>query len=269
MGTTAYANEWSGNVAQGLGGAYERMLAVAVAALHERDPGQLWPLVAGALPDLIGAEVLIYKLDDWSESGGTLGLSPGVAPEFDGLGDEAMGLLRAGYPFAQHYETSPDLAPVTARGAAGRAWSASPAARLIDDIMDVDHAMGIPLPQSRAPITGCIVYRSGRDFTDEEVVVAGRLQPLLAGVEQQRQLLQRVFVPGGDDVGLTPRESTVLLLLGDALTAAAMGRRLGISERTVHKHVANVYRKLGTHDRLGTVLRAQQLGLVPAPASRG
>ena len=269
MGTTAYANEWSTNVAQGLGGAYERMLAVAVAALHERDPGRLWPLVASALPDLIGAEVLIYKLDDWSESGGTIGLSPGVAPEFDALGDEAMGLLRAGYPFAQRYEASPDRAPVTARRAAGREWSASPTARLLDDIMDVDHALGIPLPQSRAPITGCIVYRSGRDFTEEEVVVAGRLQPLLAGIEQQRQLLQRVVVPSGDEVGLTPRESTVLLLLGDALTAAAMGRRLGISERTVHKHVANVYRKLGTHDRLGTVLRAQRLGLVPTPASRG
>ncbi|WP_405641349.1 response regulator transcription factor [Streptomyces sp. NBC_00019] len=213
--------------------------------------------------------VLIYKLDDWSESGGTLGLSPGVAPEFDALGDEAMGLLRAGYPLAERYEASPDRAPVTARRAAGREWSASPTARLLDDIMDVDHALGIPLPQSRAPITGCIVYRSGRDFTDEEVVVAGRLQPLLAGIEQQRQLLQRVVVPSGDDVGLTPRESTVLLLLGDALTAAAMGRRLGISERTVHKHVANVYRKLGTHDRLGTVLRAQRLGLVPTPASRG
>jgi DNA-binding CsgD family transcriptional regulator len=268
MGTTAYANEWSTNVAQGLGGAYERMLAVAVATLHERDPGRLWPLVAGALPGLIGAEVLIYKLDDWSESGGTIGLSPGVEPEFDGLDDEAVGLLRAGYPFAEHYGASPDREPVTARRAAGRNWSASPTARLLDDIMDVDHALGIPLPQSRAPITGCIVYRSGRDFTDEEVVVAGRLQPLLAGIEQQRQLLQRVVVPSGDDMGLTPRESTVLLLLGDSLTAAAMGRRLGISERTVHKHVANVYRKLGTHDRLGTVLRAQRLGLVPAPASR-
>ncbi|MEU6377125.1 LuxR C-terminal-related transcriptional regulator [Streptomyces sp. NPDC046909] len=267
MGTTAYADEWSKDVAQGLGGAYERMLAVAVAALHERDPAQLWPSVAAALPDLIGGEALIYKLDDWSESGGTLGLSPGVGPEFDALGDEAMGLLRAGYPFAQLYGASPDRAPVTARRAAGRRWSASRTARLIDDIMDVDHALGIPLPRSKAPITGCIVYRSGRDFTDDEVSVAGRLQPLLAGIEQQRQLLQRVFVPGADDAGLTPRESTVLLLLGDALTAAAMGRRLGITERTVHKHVANIYRKLGTHDRLGTVLRAQQLGLVPAPAA--
>ncbi|MFF7449318.1 MULTISPECIES: LuxR C-terminal-related transcriptional regulator [unclassified Streptomyces] len=269
MGTTAYADEWSTNVAQGLGGAYERMLAVAVAALHERDPGRLWPSVAGALPDLIGGEVLIYKLDDWSESGGTLGLSPDAAPDFAALGDEDMGLLRAGFPFAQHYAERRDRAPVTAGRAAGRAWSASRTARLIDDVMDMDHALGIPLPESGTPITGCLVYRSGRDFTDEEVVVAGRLQPLLAGIEQQRQLLERVVVPSGDDVGLTPRESTVLLLLGDALTAAAMGRRLGISERTVHKHVANIYRKLGTHDRLGTVLRAQQLGLVPAPASLG
>lgn len=269
MGTTAYADEWSTNVAQGLGGAYERMLTVAVGALHERDPGQLWPLVASPLPDLIGGEVLIYKLDDWSESGGTLGLSPGVAPEFAGLGEEDAGLLRAGYPFAGHYEATRDRTPVTARQAAGRHWSASPTARLIDDVMDMDHALGIPLPQSRTPITGCLVYRSGRDFNDEEVLVAGRLQPLLAGIEQQRQLLERVVVPSGGDAGLTPRESTVLLLLGEALTAAAMGRRLGISERTVHKHVANIYRKLGTHDRLGTVLRAQQLGLVPGPASRG
>ncbi|WP_335755392.1 response regulator transcription factor [Streptomyces fodineus] len=62
------------------------------------------------------------------------------------------------------------------------------------------------------------------------------------------------------DCAPTPRETTVLLLLTDALTADAIARRLGISVRTVHKHVENIYRKLGTHDRLGTVLRAQQLG---------
>ncbi|MCT9080334.1 helix-turn-helix transcriptional regulator [Streptomyces fulvoviolaceus] len=250
--------------------AYERMLSVAVAALHERDPEQLWPLLASALPELCGGEALIYKLDNWDESEGALGLSPGVAAEFTVLGDEAASLLRAGYPLAEHYANSPDRAPVTARRVAGRSWSASPTARLIDDILDVDHVLGIPLPQSTAPITGCLVYRSGRDFSDDEMRLAQQFQPLLAAVEQQRQLLERwrqlraPHTSDGPAPELTPRETTVLLLLSDALTAVSIGRRLGISERTVHKHIANIYRKLGTHDRISTVLRAQRLGLVPA-----
>jgi DNA-binding CsgD family transcriptional regulator len=266
-------------MAQGLGGAYERMMSVAVAALHEREPERLWPLLATALPDLLGAEAVIYKLDDWNESAGTVGVSPEAAPEFGRLGDTSMGLLRAGYPFAEHYAPGPGRTPVTARQAAGPAWSASPTARLLGDALDLDHVLGIPLPQSTVPITGCLVYRSGRDFTDDHVQVAGRIQPLLAGVEQQRQLLQRwrrltaePAVPvasdeSAEDLGLTPRETTVLLLLTDALTAAAMGRRLGISDRTVHKHIASIYRKLGTNDRISTVLRAQRLGLVPAASS--
>ncbi|MFC3571851.1 LuxR C-terminal-related transcriptional regulator [Streptomyces yaanensis] len=255
------------------------MLSVAVAALHEREPERLWPLLAGTLPEVCGGEALIYKLDEWTESGGTVGLSPGVAAEFALLGEEAMGLLRAGYPFADHYAKGYDRAPVTARRAAGPAWSASPTASLIGDIMDADHVLGIPLPQRATPITGCLIYRSGTDFTDDHVRMAQLLQPLLAAVDQQRQLLerwQRLVVPNAapstaDEraaaCDLTPRETTVLLLLTDALTATAIGRRLGISERTVHKHIENIYRKLGTRDRISTVLRAQQMGLVPTPSA--
>jgi DNA-binding NarL/FixJ family response regulator len=68
---------------------------------------------------------------------------------------------------------------------------------------------------------------------------------------------------------LTPREVAVLLLLADALTASAIARRLGISVRTLHKHVENLYRQLGTRDRMSTVLHAQELGLVrmrPGPS---
>jgi DNA-binding CsgD family transcriptional regulator len=265
-------------MAHGPDGAYERMTAVAVAALHERDPRRLWPMLAAALTDLLGGDVLLYKLDDWNESAGTVGVSPGAAAEFGRLSEEAVGLLRSGYPFARHYAGGPDRTPVTARRAAGPAWSGSPTARLLGDVLDADHALGIPLPQAGTPITGCLLYRSGRDFGDDQIRVARQVQPLLAAVEQQRQLLERwhrLAAPGtpadasGDpaaEMGLTPRETTVLLLLADALTATAMGRRLGISDRTVHKHVANIYRKLGTHDRISTVLRAQRLGLVPAPS---
>jgi DNA-binding CsgD family transcriptional regulator len=249
------------------------MLSVAVAALNERDPGRLWPLLASALPGVCGGETLVYKLDDWNEDEGTVGTPPAVAAAFDGLGEADLGLLRAGYPFADHYAAGPDRTPVTARRGAGSAWPASATARLIRDVLDADHVLAIPLPGTTTPITGCMVYRSGGDFTDDQVRAAEQVQPLLAAVDQQRQLLeswQRSAIPDPDrepaaDSALTPREMTVLLLLADALTAAAIGRRLGISDRTVHKHIEKIYRKLGTRDRVGTVLRAQRLGLISTP----
>ncbi|MFG3201266.1 response regulator transcription factor [Streptomyces sp. NPDC048192] len=254
--------------------AYERMTAVAVAALHEREPARLWPMLAGALADLCGGEAVLHKLDDWSEDTGTIGAAPGaVAAELERLGEADLALLRAGYPLAQHYARSTDRTPVTARRTAGRGWPDSATARLLDTALGVDHVLGVPLPESTTPITGCLVYRTGTDFTDDHLAMAQRAQPLLAAVERQRQLLQewrrrlgRGAAPDerAADCALTPRETTVLLLLSEALTADAIGRRLGISIRTVHKHVENIYRKLGTRDRLGTVLRAQQLGLVPS-----
>src|SRR6266545_4983195 len=64
---------------------------------------------------------------------------------------------------------------------------------------------------------------------------------------------------------LTPREVAVLTLLGDALTATAIARRLTISPRTVHRHIDSIYRKLRTNDRLATVLRARDEGLLADP----
>jgi DNA-binding CsgD family transcriptional regulator len=91
---------------------------------------------------------------------------------------------------------------------------------------------------------------------------------------QIQTLPESVPAPNGDDSpeqravrhGVTPRELTVLGLLAEGLTAVAMARRLSISVHTVTKHQHNLYRKLGTTDRLATVLLAQNLGLVTAPA---
>ncbi|MEU1706915.1 LuxR C-terminal-related transcriptional regulator [Streptomyces sp. NPDC005706] len=265
-------------MAQGLEKAYERLVAVAVAALHEREPGRLWPSLSGALAGLCGGEAAVHKLDDWSERSGTVGASAGAAArELGRLPEADLGLLRAGYPFARHYAQRPERSPVTAHRAAGRVWRDSATARLLGAVLDVDHVLGVPLPGSSAPITGCLVFRSGTDFTDDHLAMAERAQPLMEAVERQRRLLEewrRSLAPAGAsderaaDCALTPRETTVLLLLAEALTADAIGRRLGISARTVHKHVENIYRKLGTRDRIGTLLRAQRLGLVAAPGRR-
>jgi DNA-binding CsgD family transcriptional regulator len=66
-------------------------------------------------------------------------------------------------------------------------------------------------------------------------------------------------------IGITPREMTVLSLLAQGHTAAAVGRRLGIRVATLSKHQENLYRKLGTRDRLTTVLTAQPPALLAVP----
>jgi DNA-binding CsgD family transcriptional regulator len=68
---------------------------------------------------------------------------------------------------------------------------------------------------------------------------------------------------------LTPRELTVLIYLGSGLTASTIARRIGVSIYTVNKHLENLYRKLGTSDRLTTVLHAQSLGLLHQPSPAG
>jgi DNA-binding NarL/FixJ family response regulator len=68
----------------------------------------------------------------------------------------------------------------------------------------------------------------------------------------------------GAEVGgaLTPREREVLDLLAEGLTMRQIGRRLGISARTVETHVAKIYRKLSVRSRVQAVSRAASLGLI-------
>ncbi|WP_327006624.1 LuxR C-terminal-related transcriptional regulator [Dactylosporangium sp. NBC_01737] len=73
-----------------------------------------------------------------------------------------------------------------------------------------------------------------------------------------------------DETRLTRREREVLTMLGSGLSTRGIAQRLCLSQRTVAKHQEKVYRKLGTSDRLTTVLRAQRLGLLkPAAATVG
>ena len=71
----------------------------------------------------------------------------------------------------------------------------------------------------------------------------------------------------GTDVmsSLTPREQEVLALLAEGATMQQIGRRLGISPRTVETHVGKLYRKLGVRTRVQAVARAASLRLIELP----
>ena len=138
----------------------------------------------------------------------------------------------------------------------------------------VTEQLCIPLHVCGRERRDLIVARPDGDFSDGDLAFAARLQPVLVGLERQAAELARWQQrresaadgngrPAVEEARLTGRELTVLHLLAEGLTAAAIGRRLAISTRTVHKHLEHVYAKFGTGDRLTTVLRAQQAGLVP------
>lgn len=95
------------------------------------------------------------------------------------------------------------------------------------------------------------------DYTDSELERAQHIQPML-------RLLEVAFPRGGDAAAppgradgfsLTRREQQVLDLLGKGLPGAGIGRLLGISPRTVAKHLENAYAKLGCTNRVDALRR--------------
>jgi DNA-binding NarL/FixJ family response regulator len=76
------------------------------------------------------------------------------------------------------------------------------------------------------------------------------LDPRVAGA----LLPTRRDAPGAD---LSVREREVLLLVAEGLANKQIGRRLGITERTVKVHLGNVFRRIGVADRTSAALWAR------------
>jgi DNA-binding NarL/FixJ family response regulator len=67
--------------------------------------------------------------------------------------------------------------------------------------------------------------------------------------------------PADRSDGLTAREVEVLRALASGKTNRAIGNALGISEKTVARHVANIFTKLGLSSRAAATAYAYQAGL--------
>ncbi|MEE1748402.1 helix-turn-helix transcriptional regulator [Streptomyces sp. JV184] len=270
--------EAGGGTMTGAAAQLRRMRDLAVQTMHERDPDALHPLVLAELLRACDAEAAVCKESDWRPDEGAMSVAtvPAARSEFDH--PQARRLIRLGRPFAEHYTSTGDSSPRPA-DALGR----------LQHLRDVRRfapgrrfAFGIPLPGAYAPVRGYVLFRPDAVFGPAALAYGIEVQPLLVAVDRQRILLSqwragaaavssgchdcRAPVPAdAAPCGLTPRETTVLLLLADALTTTAIGRRLGISARTVNKHIERIYRKLGTRDRLSTVHSARLSGLLSTP----
>lgn len=76
------------------------------------------------------------------------------------------------------------------------------------------------------------------------------------------EFVSKVFADVAHEDRLTGREHEILRFVADGVSNADIAQRLGISRRTVQKHMENLFRKLGTHDRAEAVSTAFRRGML-------
>jgi DNA-binding NarL/FixJ family response regulator len=64
------------------------------------------------------------------------------------------------------------------------------------------------------------------------------------------------------DANITPRELEVLCLVVEGKTNQEIGYELGISEKTVEKHLESIFEKLGVSSRVEAAVYAVKEGIV-------
>jgi DNA-binding CsgD family transcriptional regulator len=267
---------------------YRELLDLAVTVLSEQPGEPPWTLLTASAQKLLNGRLGAIGEFDLGDAANqrVIGWTDDRSRPLSGSGTRVRSAIR------EHGLAYPPVRAVAAgRRAAFRisdlvsesTWRRSETYRVADT--GFDHCVRqLVIPLSAAPdrVRMLIVARSDGDFSDRELALGRRAQPLLRQVERQTSALQRLLrerrcscgqpapaeppVRLAAEAGLTPREWAVLGLLATGMTARAIGRRLGITPSTVSKHQERLYRKLGTRDRTTTVVLAQRLRLITTAA---
>lgn len=139
--------------------------------------------------------------------------------------------------------------------------------------LGVEHQIAFTLPAQRNRLLGVALSRGETDFTDDERDLLNCARPFL--IQCYRNALEhtrlRDTTPPGlprpaalRELGLTAREAQVLHLVVTGRTSSVAAGELGISARTVQKHLERAYRKLEVTGRVGAAQRVWAL----TPADR-
>jgi DNA-binding CsgD family transcriptional regulator len=235
-------------------------LARRLSALPDAD--SYYAVTPSLLAEVIPADQVFWTRTDFLREAAEVRGDTTAGPRLA----EALGRFGPSHPAIQTYVADPsDLRPRRMSDVADqRTWHASAVYAEAFAGFGTAHQLSMVSSVS-LPGTGCgwTLTRSGSDFTDGDLELAGRLLPVLLVLDRVHGADGPARGAGTSSTVLTRRERDVLAALADGLTAGAIGRRHGITERTVRKHLAALYGKLHCHDRLLAVSRARELGLLP------
>jgi DNA-binding CsgD family transcriptional regulator len=159
--------------------------------------------------------------------------------------------------------------------------------------LKVEHQMAFSLPATPGRVIAIALSRADPDYSDEEREVIERARPYLIQAWRNAidhtalrdELAARPVRPTAGDAtvvealrahGLTGRQAEVLALVARGRSNRDAGAILGISDRTVQKHLEHCYRVLGLQGRSaaaefvwGLLAEAEANGAAGDPARRG
>ena len=144
------------------------------------------------------------------------------------------------------------------------------AARLsMEDAIDLFQRIGAPFEtaRSRLDLARVLAALGRKDAAAEQARVAQEaLQGMQGEREEQRaaELTAEFDAPESREAStvLTPRELDVLKLIAQGLSNPEIAQRLVLSEHTVHRHLANILRKLDLSSRAAAAVWGARTGLV-------
>jgi DNA-binding NarL/FixJ family response regulator len=137
------------------------------------------------------------------------------------------------------------------------------------DAADGWHAIEAPYEAARTRVLIGLAHRAlgDEDTAGIELEAVRHAFAALGATPDLRRLdaAARPAAAAGDTSSLTRREIEVLRLVATGVTNRAVAQRLGISEKTVARHVSNIFTKLGLSTRAAATAYAFQHDLLPRP----
>lgn len=173
--------------------------------------------------------------------------------------DELDGIARAvGAPFLDALAAQASAAVLLAEGEERAALASARRAWTIWQRLDVPFEAA----RSRA-LVGLASQRIGDlDTAEVELRAARSAFEALNAVTELRALGEQARSPSEGDGVLTPRELEVLRLVASGMSNRTIAAELVLSEKTVARHIANIFAKLDLSSRAGATAYAFQHGLV-------
>jgi DNA-binding CsgD family transcriptional regulator len=137
----------------------------------------------------------------------------------------------------------------------------------------LEYQVAFTLPQRPPRMLGVALSRKRRDFSDAEREFLGRARPFLIQAYRNAVAHQTLREASGErgldaallGAGLTRRQAEAVRLVAMGRSNAAAAAELGISARTVDKHLELAFERLGVHSRSEAAERAWSLARSAAP----